>query len=155
MGWGRWSSLLRVGSGDGVSLVAAGGGTRAGVCRRRLGMAGVCWDLRVVREWPGPRGGGRGGMVWGWHRWWPGGWGWVLCWKGVWASRRVLWVLRVRAVRFLRSLAGRGVWVLVGVSCLGIWMGLWSVGSGWLLVDGACWHGLQVGGLPVVVGCSM
>ena len=33
-------------------------------------------------------------------------------------------------------------------------MGLWSVGSGWLPVDGACWYGVWVGGLLVVVGCS-
>ena len=58
-------------------------------------------------------------------------------------------------VRFRRSLAGRGIHVQVGGGCLGIRPGLWSVGSGWLLVDGACWHGLRVGGLQVVVGCSL
>ena len=42
----------------------------------------------------------------------------MLCWTGVWASRRVVWVLRVRAVRFLRSLAGCGVEVRVGGGCL-------------------------------------
>ena len=66
-----------------------------------------------------------------------------------------MWVLRVRAVRFLRSRAGCGVEVRVGGGCLGIWVGLWSVGSGWLLVDLACWHGVPVGGLVVVVGCSL
>ena len=33
--------------------------------------------------------------------------------------------------------------------------GLWSVGIGWLLVDHACWHGVPLGGLLVVVGCSL
>ena len=99
-----------------------------------------------------PRG---GGMDWGRHRWWRRGQGWVLCWTGDWASCRVVWVLLVRAVRFLGSLAGRGVGLQVGGSCLSIWVGLWSVGSGWLLVDGACSHGLRVGGLLVVVGCSL
>ena len=94
-------------------------------------------------------------MVWGWHCWWRGGRRWVLCWTGVWPSRWVVWVLRVRAVRFLRSLACRGLEVRVGGGCLGIRVGLWLVGSGWLLVDGACGHGLRVEGLPVVVGCSL
>ena len=31
-------------------------------------------------------------------------------------------------------------------------MGLWSVCNGWLLVDGARWYGVWVGGLLVVVG---
>ena len=66
-----------------------------------------------------------------------------------------MWALRVRAVLFLRSLAGRGVGVPVGGSCPGIRAGLWSVGSRWLLVDSGCWHGLRVGGLPVVSGCSL
>ena len=59
----------------------------------------------------------------------------------------------MRVVRFSRFLVGPGV--EVGGGCLGIRVGLWSIGSGWLLVDGACWHGLRVGGLPVVVGCSL
>ena len=91
--------------------------------------------------------------MWRWHCWWRGGRGWVLCWLGVWASRRAVWVLRVRVVRFSRFLAGRGV--EVGGGCLGIRMRLWSVGSGWLLVDGARWHGFRLGGLPVVVGCFL
>ena len=33
-------------------------------------------------------------------------------------------------------------------------VGLWSVCDGWLLVDGARWHGVCVGGLLVVVGRS-
>ena len=31
-------------------------------------------------------------------------------------------------------------------------VGLWSVCNGWLLVDGARWYGVWVGGLLVVVG---
>ena len=53
-------------------------------------------------------GGGRGVVVWGWHCWWWGGRGCMLCWRGVWASLLVVWVLRVCAVRSLRSLAGCG-----------------------------------------------
>ena len=136
----------------GIPLTAAGGGTRGGVCRRGLGVVGAGGGLRVVRQWSGPRG-GRGGMVWWWYCCRRGGRQWVLCWMGVWASRWVVWVLRVRVVRFSRFLVGRGV--EVGAGCLGIQVGLWSVGSGRLLVDGARWHGLQVGGLPVVVGCSL
>ena len=57
-------------------------------------------------------GGGRGGVVCGWHCWWCGGRGFVLCWLGVWASLWLVWVLRVCAVRSLRFLTGfwcRGV----------------------------------------------
>ena len=63
----------------------------------------------------------------------------------------VVWVLRVCAVRSLRSLAGRGVKVLVGGGRMGVRMGLWSVGNGWLPVDGARLYGVWVGGLLVVV----
>ena len=135
-------------------LVAAGGGICSGVCRRGLGVAGVGGGLRLMRQWPGPSGRARGDgvrvalLVAGVR-------GWVLCWTGVWASCWVVWVLRVRAVCFLWSLACRGVRVRVAGECLGIRVGLWSVGSGWLLVDGACWHGLPLMGLPVVVGCSL
>ena len=99
-----------------------------------------------------PSGGGRDGpwadsVVAG------GGRGWMLCWTGVLASHRVVWVLRARVVQFLQSLAGRCV--EVGGGCRGIPVKLWSVGIGWLLVHGACWHGLRVGGLPMVVGCSL
>ena len=38
---------------------------------------------------------------------------------------------------------------------MGVRVGLWSVGNGWLLVDGARWYGLWVGGLLVVVGCFL
>ena len=33
-------------------------------------------------------------------------------------------------------------------------VGLWSVCNGWLLVNGARWYGVWVGGLLVVVGRS-
>ena len=92
-------------------------------------------------------------MVWGWRRWWWGGRGWVLCWLGVWTSCQVVWVLRLRAVRSLRSLAGCGAEVRLGGGRMGVQAGLWSVGNGWLPVDGARWHGVWVGGLLVVVGC--
>ena len=59
-------------------------------------------------------GGGGGGVVWGWRCWWWGGRGWVLCLLGVWASLRVVWVLRVCAVRPLRFLTGCGAGVWVG-----------------------------------------
>ena len=68
----------------------------------------------------------------------------MLCWTGVWAAQRVVLVLCVRVGRSSRFLAGRGV--EVGDGCLGIQRGLWSVGSRWLLVDGARWHELRVGG---------
>ena len=99
-------------------------------------------------------GGGWGGVVWGWHCWWWGGRGWVLCWLRVWASLWVVWVLRVCAVRSLRFLAGCGAEVLVGGGRMGVQVGLWSVCNGWLLVDGARWYGVWVGGLLVVVGRS-
>ena len=99
-------------------------------------------------------GGGRGGVVWGWHCWWLGGRRSVLCWLGVSASSLVVRVLRVRAVRSLLSLAGGRAEARVGGGRLGLRTGLWSVGSGWLPQDGACWYGVWVGGLLVVVGCS-
>ena len=97
-------------------------------------------------------GGGRGGVVWGWCCWWWGGRGWVLCWLGVWASLWVVWVLRVCAVRPLRFLTGCGARVWVGGGRMSVRVGLWSVCNGWLLVDGARWYGVWVGGLLVVVG---
>ena len=45
----------------GFLLLAAGGDTRVGVCRRRLRVAGVREGLRVVRQWSGPGGGAGGG----------------------------------------------------------------------------------------------
>ena len=62
----------------GFLLVAAGGGTRGGACRQGYRNQSVGGGLRVMRLWPGP-GGGRGGMVWGWHCWGWGGRGCVLC----------------------------------------------------------------------------
>ena len=35
---------------------------------------------------------------------------------------------------------------------MGVRVGLWSVCNGWLLVDGARWYGVCLGGLLVVVG---
>ena len=63
---------------------------------------------------------GRGGLVWGRHCWWLGGRGWELCRMGVWASSWVAWVLRVRVVWSLWSLAGCSAEVLVEGGCLGI-----------------------------------
>ena len=153
VGWGGWSSLSRVGSGDGVSCGGRGGGIRGGVCRRgyRRQLAGA--GCRVLRLWPG-LGGGRGGVVWGWRCWWWGGRGWVLCWLGVWASLWLAWVLRVCAVRPLRFLTGCGAGVWMGGGRMSVRVGLWSVCNGWLLVDGARWYGVWVGGLLVVVGRS-
>ena len=37
---------------------------------------------------------------------------------------------------------------------MGVRVGLWFVCNGWLLVDGARWYGVWVGGLLVVVGPS-
>ena len=98
-------------------------------------------------------GGGGMGVVWEWHCWWWGGRGWVLFWLGVWASLWLVWVLRVCAVRSLRSLAGSAeMWP--GGGRMGFRLGLWSVCNGWLPVDGARWYGVSVGGLLVVVGRS-
>ena len=36
---------------------------------------------------------------------------------------------------------------------MGVRVGLRSVGNGWLLPDGARWHGVWVRGLLVMVGC--
>ena len=135
------------------SLVAvAGGGIRGGMCRRgyRHRLAGA--GCRVLCPWPGLGGGGGGGVVWGWRCWWWGGRGWVLCWLGVWASLWVVWVLRVCAVWPLRFLTGCGAGVWVGGGRMSVRVGLWSVCNGWLLVDGARWYGVWVGGLLVVVG---
>ena len=99
-------------------------------------------------------GGAGGGVVWGWRCWWWGGRGWALCWLGVWASLWVVWVLRVCAVRSLRFLTGCGAGVWVGGGRMSVRVGLWSVCNGWLLVDGARWYGVWVGGLLVVVGRS-
>ena len=136
----------------GFLLVAAGGGTRGGVCRRGHCNQSAGGGLRVVRLWPG-LGGGAGEVGVGVALLVVGGRGWVLRWSGGWASCQVVLVLRVRAVRYLWSLAGCGAEVRVGGGRMGIRVRLWSVGSGWLPADGACWYGVWMGGLLVVVGC--
>ena len=137
----------------GFLVAAAGGGTRGDVCQRGHRHQSAGGSCRVLLLWPGLGGGGAGGgVVWGWHCWWWGGRVWLLCWLGVWASLWVVWVLRVCAVRSLRSLAGCGAEVWVGGGRIGVRVGLWSVGNGWLPVDGARWYGVWVGGLLVVVG---
>ena len=78
----------------------------------------------------------------------------MLCWLGVRASLWVVWVLRVCAVRPLRFMTGCGAGVWVGGGRMSVRVGLWSVCNGWLLVDGARWYGVWVGGLLVVVGRS-
>ena len=135
-------------------LVAAAGGRTRGVRRPGHRHQSAGGGRRVLRLWPDLAGGRGGGVVWGWHCWWWGGRGWVLCWLGVWASLWVVWVLRVCAVRSLRSLAGCGAEVWVGGGRMGVRVGLWSVCNGWLPVDGARWYGVWVGGLLVVVGRS-
>ena len=102
----------------------------------------------MLRLWPGLGGGGVGVALLV-----VGGAGVNLRWLGVWASLWVVWVLRVRAVRSLGSLAGRSVEVLVGGGPMGVRVGLLSVSNGWLPVNGARWHGVWMGGLLVVVGC--
>ena len=67
---------------------------------------------------------------------------------------RVVWVLRVCAVWPVRFLTGCGAGVRVGGGRMSPRVGLWSVCDGWLLVDGARWYGVWVGGLLVVVGRS-
>ena len=143
--WGGWSLLSRVGSGDGVSC----GGRGREDSRRRVSAGvsmsiGWCWLPRVVSV-AGLGGGGRGGVVWGWRCWWWGGRGWVLCWLGV---------LRVCAMQALRFLTGCGAGLWVGGGRMSVRVGLWSVGNGSLLVDGARWYGVWAGGLLVVVGRS-
>ena len=125
-------------------MVCVGGG----IDINRLVGAAACCVCGLVS------GRGPGGVVWGWHCLCWGGRGWVLCWLGVWASLWIVWVLRVCAVRSLRSLAGCGAEVWVGGGRMGVLVGLWSVGKWWLPVDGARWYVLWVGGLLVVVGRS-
>ena len=170
-------ALLVVG-GAGVGVVLAVGLSvpvgRVGVaCVRRAGLAVLDWLW--CRVWVG--GGrmsvrvGRWSVCNGWllvdgARWygvWVGGllvvvgWGgrrWVLCWLGVRASLWVVWVLRVCAVRPLRFLTGCGAGVWVAGGRMSFRVGLWSVCNQWLLVDGARWYGVWMGGLLVVVGRS-
>ena len=106
---------------------------------------GGCWWMVLAGM-----GCGWGGCWW----WWDGGRGWVFCWLGVQAALWVVWELRVCAVRPLRFLTGCGAGVWVGGGRMRVRVGLWSVCNGWLLVDGARWYGVWVGGLLVVVGRS-
>ena len=136
----------------GFPLVAAGGGTRGGVCQRGLGMVGVGGGLRVLRQSPGP-GGGAGGDGVGVALLVTGGAGLGTVLGGSLGVPPGRVGVACACCAVLAFLAGRGV--EVGGGCLGTWPGLWSVGSGWLLVDGARWHGLRVGRLTVVVGCPL
>ena len=129
--WPRDGRLAVVCVGGGIAINPLGGPPHG---------AHVAWS-----------GGGAGGKVWVWHCWCWGGRGCVFRWLRVWASRWVVWVLHVLAVRSLRSLAGCGAKVRVGGRSMGVWAWLWSVGNGWLPVDGARWYGVWVGGLVVVV----
>ena len=74
-------------------MVCVGGG----IDIDRVVGAAVCCVCGLVSA------GGRGGVVWGWHRLWLGGRAWVLRWLGVWASLWVVWVLRVCGAWSLRS----------------------------------------------------
>ena len=116
----------------------------------RVGLWSVCngWLLVDGARWYGVWVGGLLVVV-GWGR--RGG---VLCWLGVRASLWVVWVLRVCAVWPLRFLTGCGAGVRVGGGRMSPRVGLWSVCDGWLLVDGARWYGVWVGGLLVMVGRS-
>ena len=133
-------------------LTGCGAGVWVGGGRMcvRVGLWSVCNGRLLVdgARWYGVRVGGLLVVV-GW-----GGRGWVLCWLGVRASLWVVWVLRVCAVRPLRFLTGCGAGVWVGGGRMSVRVGLWSVCNGWLLVDGARWYGVWVGGLLVVVGRS-
>ena len=107
---------------------------------------GGCWWMVLAGMGCGWRG------CWWW--WGGGGRGWVLCLLGVRASLWVVWVLRVCAVWPLRFLTRCGAGVREGGDRMSPRVGLWSVCDGWLLVDGARWYGVWVGGLLVVVGRS-
>ena len=121
-----------------------------------LVLAAVCRVCGLVSGGGGGGGGGGrgGGVVWGWHRWCWGGRGGGVVLAGAWASLWVVWVLRVCAVRSLRFLAGCVAKVWEGGGRMGVRLGLWSVRNGWLLVDGARWYGVWVGGLLVALGRS-
>ena len=136
-----WPLRFLTGCGAGVWV----GGGRMSV---RAGLWSVCngWLPVDGARWYGVWVGGLLVVV-GW-----GGRGWVLCRLGVRASLWVVWVLRVCAVWPLRFLTGRGAGVRVGGDRMSPRVGLWSVCDGWLLVDGARWYGVWVGGLLVVVG---
>ena len=73
----------------GFLLVAAGGLTRGGVCRRGHRNLSAGGGRRVLRLWPGLGGGGGGGGV-GVAQLVVGGRGRVLRWLAVWASQQVV-----------------------------------------------------------------
>ena len=153
MGWGGWSSLSRVGSGDGVSC----GGRGRGDSRWRLSAGastsiGWCWLPRVAYVASSPGGAGGGGVgvallvVGG------AGMGVVLAGGLVVPVGRVgVACVRCAALAVLDWLWCRGVG---GRRPHGRRVGLWSVCNGWLLADGARWYEVWVGGLLVVVGRS-
>ena len=124
VGWGGWSSLSRVGSGDGVSFGGRGrGDSRWRVSAGASTSIGWCWLPRVASvAWS--RGGAGGGGGVGVALLVVGGAGVDVVVLGVWASLWVVWVLRVCAVRSLRFLTGccAGVWV--GGGRMGVRVGL-------------------------------
>ena len=68
----------------------------------------------------------------------------------------VNWLVLAAAccVRGVVSGGGGGGVVWVGGGRMSVRVGLWSVCNGWLLLDGARWYGVWVGGLLVVAGRS-
>ena len=126
-------------------MVACVGG---GINVNRLVLAAACCVCGLAS------GGGRGGGGVGVALLVVGRAGLGVVYLGVWASLWVVWVLRVCAVRSLRFLTGCGAGVWVGGGRMGVRVGLWSVCNGWLLVDGARWYGVWVGGLLVLAGRS-
>ena len=151
MGWGGWSSLSRVGSGDGVSCGGRGRGDSRWRVSAGVSMSiGCCW-LPPVASVAWSRGGGGGVGV---ALLVVGGAGMGVVLAGVWASLWVVWVLWVCVVRPLRFLTGCGAGVSVGGGRMSVRVGLWSVCNGWLLVNGARRYGMWLGGLLVVVGRS-
>ena len=131
--------------------MAAGGETCGGVCRRGHRIQTAGWGLRPVRLWPGLRR-GRGWVVCGRHRWCSGGAGLGVALVGSLGVPLgcVGAACACSTVLVVPDWWGAEVWV--GGGRMGIRAGLWSVGSGWLPVDCACWYGVWVGGLLVVVG---
>ena len=154
VGLGGWWSLSRVGSGDGISLGGRGRGDSRWCVSPGASISIRWWGLPWVASVAWSQGGVRGGGGVGVALLVVGARGWVLRWLGVWASLWDVWVLCVRAVRSLLSLAGCGAEVLVGGGYMGVRVGLWSLGNGWLPVDGARWYGVWVAGLLVGSGCS-
>ena len=141
--WGPVMGSLVAVAGGGIAVACVGGGIDV----NWLVLAAACCVRGLVSG-----GGAGGGWCGGGAVGCGGGRGGVLCWLGVWASLWVVWVLRVCAVRALRFLTGCGAGVWVGGGRMSVRVGLWSVCSGRLLVDGARWYGVWVGRLLLVVG---